>query len=209
MVLRIRFKQLLHVRQIFLTCLDSLVVALQADIEPVGKEQAAFLCRVRVVTTHAGGLLNDGRVLDCRCLVIFDNFLVTLPAKFGSGSLQNMPLVRHMRRMAIGASGDSGLVPESRIREPRTHICVAAETQLRVCNPQHPGNVPAVRIMACNTGPNGKRPMRKTSLESIFCMALEADGFRCLHQARRPPLHRNHMAKRAHLTFGKQTLHIR
>ena len=130
MVLRIRFKQLLHVRQIFLTSLDSLVVALQADIEPVGKEQAAFLCRVRVVTIHAGGLLNDGRVLDCRCLVIFDNFLVTLPAKFGSGSLQNMPMVRHMRRMAIGAPGHGGFMPESGVCEPAAHFRVTSQTHL-------------------------------------------------------------------------------
>ena len=122
MVLRIRCKQQLHIGKILLPRLNRLVVALQTDIEPVGKEQAAFLRHMGIVAIHAGKRIRDGRVLGCRGLVLFDNFLVALPTKSGSGGLQNSRLVRHMGSMALGAPGDSDLVLESCIREPRTHV---------------------------------------------------------------------------------------
>lgn len=208
-MLRIRCKQLFHIGKILLTRLYSLVVALQADIESVGKEQAPLLRCVGVVAVHAGRRLRGRRVLYRRGLQIFDDLLVTFPAKFGNGSLQHVPLVRHVRGMAVRASAYCGLMPKFRIRQPRPYILMASQTHLRACNPQHPGDVPAMWVVACNTGPDGKRPVGETTLEFIFCMALEADRFGCSHQVRRSPVNWNLMAKHAHLPLGQQTLHFR
>jgi hypothetical protein len=178
MVLRIRCKQLFHIGKILLTRLDSLVVALQADIEPVGKKQVPLLRCVGVVAVHAGRRLRGRRVLYRRGSQISDDLFVTFSAKFGNGSLQQVPMVRHVRGMAVRASGRGGLMPKFRIREPRPHVLMASQTHLRACNPQHPGDVPAMRIVARNTGADGKRPMGKTTLEFGFSVTLEADRFR-------------------------------
>lgn len=57
--IRICRQQLLHIGEFFCFRLDRFVVARQADIEPVRKEQSAFPRRVRIVAIQTRGLFRD------------------------------------------------------------------------------------------------------------------------------------------------------
>jgi hypothetical protein len=130
--IRIRCQQFFHVGefQFLILVRDRLIVAPKTDIEPVRKEQSAFLRGVRIVTVHAGSLFRSGRMLDRRCLHVSGDILVTLAAKSGNSGRQQILLIGYMRRMAIYASGHSGLMGESRISKLCIHILVTFQAHL-------------------------------------------------------------------------------
>jgi len=202
MRIRIRCQQLLHAGEfLFVVCLslilDSLVVALQTDIESVSKEQSAFLRRVRVVTVHTGGSLRSRGMLDRRCLQISDGFLMTFLTKIGNCRCQQVLLIGHVWRMTIRASSQCGFVPESRGRKPCAHILVTFQAHLWAGDSQHSGNIASMRIVASETRPCGERSMDGTAFELILFMALKAKRFGCIHKPRLSSFGRDLMARLA------------
>ena len=69
-------QEFLHVGEFLFLTLDRLVVALQTDIEPVRKEQSAFLRRVRVMAVHAGSLFRNRGMMDRRRLQLAGDILM-------------------------------------------------------------------------------------------------------------------------------------
>ena len=82
--IRIRRQQLLYIGEFPCFRLHRLVVALQTDIDSVRQEQVAFLRRVRIMTVHTGSIFRDRGMLDRSRLLIFDDLLMTFPAKSGN-----------------------------------------------------------------------------------------------------------------------------
>jgi hypothetical protein len=107
-----------------------------------------------------------------RRLRILDDLFVALSTKAGDGGFQHVLLLGHMRQVAIQAIRYSGLVRESRICQARAHILVTFKTHLSTGHAQHPGNIPAMRIVAGNTSSGGERSMRDAALKLIFFVAL-------------------------------------
>ena len=208
--IRIRRQQFLHISEfLFLILgLDRLVVALQTDVEFVSKKQSAFLRYVRIVTVHTGSLFRDRGMLDRRCLQIFDGVLVTFPTKSGECGRQHVSLIGPMRRMAIRAPGQIGLMPESCIRKPRAPILVAFQAHLRAFSLQHSGNLPTMRIVAGSTSSGVERAMDKVALELVFFVALKTKRFRCLHKPRGPSFSRDFMAELAEILFRQKAIHF-
>lgn len=201
-------QQLFHIGEFLIFAFYRLVVAFQADIESVSLEQARFLRCVRVMAIHTGSIFGNRGMFDLRCLLIADGLLVTFTAQSGDFGRQHKSLIGHVRRMAIQTPGGRGLVFESRIRKSGAHVLVTLQAHLFARYPQHSGNISAVRIVACDAGSDGKRPVDKATLELFFFVALEAQGFLRLHKPRKPSFDRDLMAKLTQILFCQQAIHL-
>ncbi len=206
--IRIRRQHPFHVCELLVLALDGFVVALQADVEAVRQEQVGFLRLVRIVTVHASGVLGDRGVLDYRCLLISDGFFMAFSANLGERGCQHISLPGQVRGMAIRALRSGSFVAESGIDKSGAHIGVTFQAHLFAGDAQHSRDIPAVRIVAGDTGSGGERPVNKASLELVLFVALEAKRLLCLNELRKSSLDRNLMTELAQILFRKQTTHF-